>query len=391
MGRQLHFSLVGMLTGLSFFAFILLIPVFATEELNLDFTEVGIALAAFSVAVIIASPIWGYFSDKTGIRKRYLIIGSLIFAVTSFLHLYVNNFEQLLLLRFLQGIGFATNPMLTALFTDYFGRQSSRRFSVFSAANSLGWGLGGVLAGIMADLVGIREVFALVSILPLINIYIIAFHLKERPRQQQTQEQPAGKVPGRFVFLYGTMFIRQAAAISLWAIFPIYLQDFVDSFTMIGIASGINMLIQPLFMLMIGKFGSRVDRLNLMLIGLVGSILTFVVYGLAPAFEFIILGQLMIAFSWSLIFIGINLYIIENTPEDTRGRALGLFQSSLTAAAAIGPLLGGPLSDLYGIRNMIFIVTGLMALSFPILLIMKSFDRRTKIESKSPNATTPTD
>ena len=372
-----------MLTGLSFFSFILLIPIFSEEYLKLDFTEIGIALAAFSVAVIIASPIWGSLSDKSGQRKIYFIIGSLIFAITSFLHFFVESFEALIILRFFQGIGFATNPMLTALFTDYFGKQASRRFSIFSAANSLGWGLGGLLGGVLADLVGIRAVFAIVSILPLINIYITIFHLKESNKRPEDQKDASGQIPGRFVFLYGTMFVRQAAAIALWAIFPIYLKDFVQSFTMIGLASGINMMIQPVFMLLIGKYGKHFDRLNMMLLGLIGSVITFVIYGAAPSFEFIILGQIMIAISWSLIFIGINLYIIENSPQGTRGRALGFFQSALTAAAAAGPLLGGPLSDFYGIRNMIFIVTGLMALSFPFLIVLKFLDRRGKGDRKS--------
>lgn len=375
MNHRLAFNLTNGLTGFYFFCFILLIPIFATKELQLSLTETGIALTAFAVAVIIASPIWGTISDRIGRRKIFLVGGTLLFAVASFFHFYVETYEQLLILRAFQGIGFAVNPMLTALFSERFGSSTGRRFGSFSAANALGWGLGGVFAGFLADLTDVRTVFVSAALFAVLNASLMHFLLPGRKRSP-CEEQIESRVPGRLFILYGTLFIRQGAAISLWAIFPIYLASFVESLTAIGLVSSANMLVQPFFMLLVGKFADRFDKLNLVLIGIIASVITFVVYAVAPVLEYVVLGQFMIAASWSIMFIGINLYIIETTSSRNRGKAFGFLQASFTTAAAIGPLLGGALSDLTSIRDMIFIVSGMMLFSLPFLFMLKGIDRR---------------
>jgi MFS family permease len=374
MSHRISFNIANLLTGFYFFCFILLTPIFATQDLGLSLTETGIALTAFAAAVVITSPIWGAISDRIGRRKIFLVGGTILFAVSSFLLFYVESYEQLLFLRAFQGIGFAANPMLTALFSDRFGRSTGKRFGVYSAANSLGWGLGGIVAGVLADLTDVRTVFIFAAFVALANATIMLCFIPEK--QKQIQDQSATKVPGRLYVLYGTLFIRQAAAISLWAIFPIYLGNFVSSLTAIGLISSSNMLVQPAFMLLVGRIAERFDKLNLVLLGIIGSVITFMVFAVAPYLEFIVLGQIMIAISWSFVFIGINLYIIESTSSRNRGKAFGFLQASFTTAAAIGPLIGGPLSDLTSIPDMILIVSGMMLFSLPFLFILKSLDRK---------------
>jgi MFS family permease len=146
------------------------------------------------------------------------------------------------------------------------------------------------------------------------------------------------------------------------------------------------MLVQPLFMLAIGRFGERWGKLKLVFWGILGSIATFLIYASAPNVWQILLGQLMIAASWSAIFIGLNLYIIEEVPQGSRGKAFGYLQSALTSAAAVGPLLGGALADALGIREMIVIASLLMISSLPFLLRLRALDRRAQAE---PLAGTP--
>ncbi len=376
MNSVLCFNLVTLLTGFSFFSFILLIPLFA-DELGMNLTEIGITLAVFSIAIILFSPLWGHLSDRYGHRRFFLIFGNLLFFVSSFLYMYVHTLEGLIVVRFLQGIGFATNPMLTALFSEHFGEQAARRFGAFSAANAVGWGLGSLLSGILADTIGIRWGFAIVSLLPLISAGFIYWGLPEKPSSipvKRTHESI--RVPGKLFYLYGMIFVRHSAAVALWSIFPLYLKTFVPSLSLVGAVNGINMLLQPLFMLALGRNAERWDKLQMVLLGVGGSVLTFLVYALAPSIWQIIIGQVMIAASWSAMFIGINLYMIEEVPQGSRGKAFGYLQSAFTSAASVGPLLGGTLSDAFGIQGMILIASLLMLLSLPILLRLQTLERR---------------
>lgn len=373
MPYALHFNAVTLLTGFSFFSFILLIPLFG-EELKLSLTSIGMVLGAFSVGIILFSPLWGHLSDRLQRRKSFLILGNLLLFVTSLLHFYVTGFEQLLFLRFLQGVAFATSPMLTALFSEHFGREAEDRFGGFSAANSLGWGLGSLLAGILADAVGIRAVFVIVAFGFLVNALLTHFFIPEKAAVSSPEE--SNSVPRKLFYLYATIFTRHSAAIALWSVFPLYLKTFVGSLTLVGAVNAVNMLIQPLFMLAAGKLAQGRDKLQLLWGGILGSIATFMVYATAPNIFQILVGQIMISASWAAIFMGMNLYIMQEVGASGRGKAFGYLQSAMTAAAAIGPFLGGLISDAYGMKEMILIVGGLMALSLPFLIRLQIIDRR---------------
>jgi MFS family permease len=84
----------------------------------------------------------------------------------------------------------------------------------------------------------------------------------------------------------------------------------------------------------------------------------------------------MIAFAWSVMFIGMNMYMMERTNESNRGRAFGFLQASFMTATAAGPFLGGPLSDAFGIHTMIYTMSGLMALSLLVLWRLRFLEKR---------------
>ena len=373
MSHVFHFNAVTWLTGFSFFSFILIIPLFAAE-LGLSLTSIGIVLGAFSVAIILFSPLWGHLSDRLLRRKPFLILGNLLLFVTSLLHFYVTGFEQLLVLRFLQGVAFATSPMLTALFSEHFGHEAEDRFGGFSAANALGWGFGSVLAGLLAETVGIRAVFVIVAFGFLVNALLTHFFIPEKAAMRSPEE--SNSVPGKLFYLYATIFTRHSAAIALWSVFPLYLKGFVGSLALVGAVNASNMFVQPLFMIGAGKLAERMGMLQLMWFGILGSIVTFIVYATAPNVFQILVGQIMIAASWGALWIGMNLYIMQEVPAGGRGKAFGYLTSAMTTAAAIGPFLGGLLSDNYGMRAMILIVGGLMALSLPFLVRLQIIDKR---------------
>lgn len=368
-----HFNLVTLLTGFSFFSFVLLIPLFG-EELNLSLTAIGMVLGAFSVGVILFSPLWGYLSDRLLRRKPFLILGNLLLFVTSLLHFYVNGFEQLLVLRFLQGMAFATGPILMALFSEHFGREAEERFGAFSAVGALGCGLGSVLAGVLAEAVGIRAAFVITAFCFLANALIAYFFIPEKALVRSPKEGKA--IPRKLFYLYATILTRHSAAVALWSVFPLYLKAFVGSLTLVGAVNAVNMLIQPLFMLAMGRLAQNREKLQLLWGGILGSIATFMVYATAPNIFQIIAGQVMIAASWAAIFMGMNLYIMQEVSPGGRGKAFGYLQSAMTTATAVGPFLGGLISDNYGMKQMILIVGGLMALSLPFLARLHLLDRR---------------
>ena len=114
----------------------------------------------------------GKVADLLG-HRRVLIIGLLVFALSSLLAGLATSPGVLVAARGLQGVGAAAmQPASLAVLTTTFpeGRARARAFGIWSAVNALGAALGVVLGGVITELAGWRWVMLLnvpVALVPL--------------------------------------------------------------------------------------------------------------------------------------------------------------------------------------------------------------------------------
>src|SRR5574337_584458 len=201
-GPALHFGLTVFSAGFGSYSFILLIPILVVDQSGYSFAQLALVLTSYSLAVILFGPLWGYLSDKSKRRRPFLILGYCLFSLAGVLYIFADNLPAYMLLRFVQGIGMAAHPMLTALFSDYFGAEASKRFASYSAVESVGWGLGGVTAGVLAEQWGIQVTFLIASFFPLLSAGLAYFKLPRRVPESQYSEEasPQNKVPRKLFF-----------------------------------------------------------------------------------------------------------------------------------------------------------------------------------------------
>jgi MFS family permease len=103
---------------------------FYTRELGGSMTTVGVLIAVFSLAQLIAAPVWGKFSDRVG-RRPAILAGLLVTAVAYLLFAFAGSLWLLLLSRIVQGAGGGTIGVVQAYVAD--ASAVSRR------TKSLGW------------------------------------------------------------------------------------------------------------------------------------------------------------------------------------------------------------------------------------------------------------
>jgi len=130
-------------------------PVFPTvaRELGVAPEAVGLLITVFTMPGIILTPVLGVLADRFG-RKQVLVPAILLFSVAGSACSLARDFEVLLLLRFLQGVGAASLGSLNAtLIGDLFrGPQRTEAMgynaSVLSIGTTLYPSLGGALAAL---------------------------------------------------------------------------------------------------------------------------------------------------------------------------------------------------------------------------------------------------
>ena len=119
---------------------------FYAEEVGVGLGVIGLLIAAYDFAEIIAKPIFGRLADRQGM-KRTMVIGIVVFILASLLYLVVDA-RWLLAVRFLQGIGAAAlSAVSLALVGVYYHERRGQAFGVYNALKGAGYVVSPLIGG----------------------------------------------------------------------------------------------------------------------------------------------------------------------------------------------------------------------------------------------------
>ena len=86
---------------LGFGALLPVLPLYVVEH-GIDVPTLGLIAAAWSIAKLIAEPIFGYLADRT-VRKPFLVGGAVVLGIATMLPLVFTTAAALFVLRFISG------------------------------------------------------------------------------------------------------------------------------------------------------------------------------------------------------------------------------------------------------------------------------------------------
>src|SRR5215510_12423586 len=151
---------------------------------------------------------------------------------------------------------------------------------------------------------------------------------------------------------------------------PIYAKTLGATGLTIGIFFASFPLAQMLFMPLIGRLSDRHGRKKFIAVGQLLCCLLSLWYIYAPDIFYLILGRFMQGGSVALIFPIANAYVGDLAPPQQRGTYMGIFNLFLTSSFGMGPLVGGWLSEAYGMESSFYWMGGLNAVGFLAILLL---------------------
>lgn len=302
-----------------------------TQSLSSQPTTVGLVVATYQAVLFLSSALFGRLADLKG-YKPMIVSGLFAGAITLFAHQFVNDVAALFLVRALCGLAVGIFPAAMVAYASHQTRELGR----FTSAGSLGWGIGSLVAGTVGDYNHVFTLSAGVSLVGGLVALVMLRSSQERIRQPFFNAATLK----RNWQVYLSFFLRHAGAMGIWAIFPIYLERLGASKLWIGIIYGINAFGQALFMPLLDRLSAR----RLIRLGLYGSILTFVGFALCRNYQQLIPFQVLLAFSWSGLYLGSLKYLVDRNQE--RSTAAGLLNSTLSLSGITGAVLGGIVAHL---------------------------------------------
>lgn len=392
--------LVGAVLGFMFdavdFMILAMVIPLIVKEWGISLASAGLLSTATIFGAALGAYFWGPLSDKYG-RKYVLAICIGFFSIMSLLCGLAQNWEQLMLLRFISGLGLGGEWVVgAALITEFFPPHQRGRAGM---AVQMGWPVGFALV-VAANLLltptyGWRSLFFFGASGIVVSLYFLAL-VPESPAWIRAKENAKKGIQGvsstvaqaaRWTEIFKGPNLRvtllsialcTCVLVSYWgtgAWIPSFLMQerglAVKGLTWYLLAQqGVALISYLIFGVIGDKYGRRA---NLMIGGIVSAI-TVVLYMLAPTHGLIFAAGLL----WALAFNGfwgpLPATIAEQYSTNVRGIAVSVSYATGRLAAALAPFLMGGLAIKYSLAFAI----GIMAVFYLGISFFAYFMKETK-------------
>lgn len=121
---------------------------------------------------------------------------------------------------------------------------------------------------------------------------------------------------------------------------PLYAQRLGVGAVGIGLVLSIYSLMQLIFAPMLGALSDRVGRRPIILIGLIGSSVGYLIYGFAASFAVLLIARAIHGMFAATISTA-QAYIADTTDETNRARGMGMIGAAFGLGFVLGPAIGG--------------------------------------------------
>ncbi|MBI5474591.1 MAG: MFS transporter [Ignavibacteriae bacterium] len=332
----------------------------------------GLVFAGPFVSSFFATPFWGNMGDKYG-RKPMVIRALIGLAASQILIGFSQTVFQVFVFRILQGAisGFIASA-LALVSTSAPKNRVGYALGVLQSASAGGVVLGPFFGGVLADLVGFREIFFITAVMCMVGALAVIYGVEEV--RDTSADRMKFSVFDNYKLMYANKQLRlvalclvvgQVSVLMVEPIFALFVESFKTDTAYIATLAGSIFSVTGLFSTVSAPWwGKRNDRKGYKKGLFIGMTLT----GVAYIGHNLVTGLLQLAVLRALLGFARGgvlpaLYSLANlhAPPERRGGIIAIASSMTILGNMLGPVLGGIVASHTGIREM-FLVNSALAL-----------------------------
>lgn len=355
-----------------------------TPEAVKWYTGVLNAVPAMTMAVM--SPIWGMISDRYG-RKLMILramgAGVLIIGLIGM----VTNMWQLLVLRALQGIFTGTVTAALAFVASNTPRKNlSFAIGFLSSSTFLGYAIGPIVGGMVAEWFGYRISFFVGAVLMLLAFFLVKILVVEDPssfgqikiKQKQTVVWYKRFSPALLMLMF-VLLINRVTRTVFTPYIPIYVSEIVtpgmSATKWTGYINGFAGFSTALAAIIISRLADRYNKRRMMFVlALVTLGLSLLVVNTSELLPFTLLYGIMFFTIGGIEPIAMAM-TAEMTPSENRGTLFG-FQGLLgSIGMVLSPMFGAWISVAFGVQAILWIIPVLLILNIALFAFRNQYYR----------------
>jgi MFS family permease len=311
---------------------VLFIPVIA-QGMGASNLMIGVIVSMYGLMSLLSMYLFGWVSDNRG-RLTLIRVGMLVSVFAFLFQLTADTELMLLIARSLCGL--AIGVFYSALVM--YGVESGKKLGKFTSYESLGWGVGNLVAGMVAVY---ADIFLLASL-----IFFACFLLSLKLTEVGAPKVKSPLVPIRIIRknanIYFPFLLRDTGAYCAWTFFPLYLIGLGANDFWVGLIIFLNSGLQFPMKQIIDKYSFE----KLFTWGLAISAVGLYSYVLPRNYFEVIPAQIIIALAWTTLSVGAMGLLTER--NDEKAQVIGLFSSTRGFAQIAAPLIGGVITQYWG-------------------------------------------
>ena len=349
------------------------LPVFAgsfTDSLTLVALVIATAPLGNLICDIPAGVLISRFSGK-----GMMLVGCAVLALCSFSLGIADDLGQLILIRFITGLGLALTFIsgITLVADTVRDKDRGRVTAVFGGSMRIGMFVGPILVGLLVSSIGLRGSIHLSGLVALAAIPVVfIFPGPASRRSDRNERQPLSqtigslrmfnKAPITFAAI-GSLFLMLIRS-ARFTLVPVYgafaLNLDVETIGLItGLAGGIDMTLFPLSGYLMDRFGRKYAAIPSLLVLSLGMVLV----AISNSAVMLIVAAIVLGLgnglgSGAMMTLGTDL-----APRDGRSQFLGAWRVIGGTGALAGPIMVGGMADLVGFMSCGLILSGVGVIS----------------------------
>ena len=375
-------ALLASIYSLRMLGIFLILPIFSiyASELSGRPTEFQIRLAfgIYGLTQAILQIPFGMTSDRFG-RKPVIYFGLLLFIIGSFIAGISEQIEGVIIGRAIQGSG-AISAVLTAFLSDLTSDKSrTKGMAIIGASIGLTFALSLVISPILNELIGVPGIFLLMGVLAFIALGVVRFFIHEPLNKKKIKSGNTDDIKSilknfdlnRLNF---GIFTLHASQISMFMAIPFYLinqgEISLNQHWSIYLPVLVISFIFIVPMIIISEKKNKVKESFIFSIALL----------FVTQFLFIYFSNGIVGIIMALIFYFIGFNYLEASlpslvsklaPIQSRGLALGVYNTSQSLGIFVGGSFGGLIANFYGYQGTFLFCSLLIMIWFILSITMK--------------------
>ncbi len=335
-----------------------LLPLFAVA-LGAGDALLGMIVAVSTFTGMVLKPVVGLLSDRWG-RRRWLIVGTIVFTLVPFAYAFVQTPAQLFWIRLVHGTATAIyGPVTLAYLAGQSRKRLAERLGWFGLAREGGYIVGPALAGVLLLVWSPQSIFALIGLISALAFVPILLLPEPEAADRATRPGIGSQLAralgtakrSRSIWLAGGLeSVNFVVLYALKAFLPLYALSVGFSVAFVGAFFAVQEATHVVLKPFTGRLGDRFGYLAVIASGMTllgGSVLWLV---RAEAVPSLLLVAALSGVAQALIFPSSLALVAHRVDGASLGVSMGMVGSMRNAGKVLGPVLGGLLIQAFEFR-----------------------------------------